>query len=310
MSTDLSLFRDKSATIPAHLNKGLDDLTKSLMGGASLSKRISIMGGCWRMFVGSEEIAKVEERSIDVVIVNAAAKTSRSFHKEAYSEANKGKIPDCWSSDGAKPDPRAESPQSSACATCPMNIAGSGLGTSRACRFQRRLAVVLANDVESSDVFQLVLPAQSIFGKAENGKMPLEAYAKFIGGHSLSISSVVTELKFDTNSATPKLFLRAVRALTEEEMNVVAEKGQSPDALAAITFNPSSNDSASKVATTNVAPEETGPLFREEPKPKVKLEAVAVEEAAPVVREKKTPAAPAPETKNLEAVLSSWGDDE
>ena len=154
------------------------------------------------------------------------------------------------------------------------------------------------------------MPAQSIFGKAENGKMPLEAYAKFIGGHSLSISSVVTELKFDTNSATPKLFLRAVRALTEEEMNVVAEKGQSPDALAAITFNPSSNDSASKVATTNVAPEETGPLFREEPKPKIKLAAVAVEEAAPVVREKKTPAAPAPETKNLEAVLSSWGDDE
>ena len=307
MSTEMSLFRDKSATIPAHLTRGVDEITKSLMGGASLGKRISIMGGVWRMIVGSEEIAKIEDRSIDVVIVNAAAKTSRSFHKEAYSEANKGKLPDCWSNDGVKPDPKSEAPQSSACATCPMNIAGSGQGTSRACRFQRRLAVVLANDVNSSDVFQLVLPSQSIFGKAENGKMPLEAYAKFIGGHGLSISSVVTEIKFDTGSATPKLLFRAVRALTEEEMDVVAEKGQSPDAISAITFNPSASDNTPKAVPAPAAREEVEPsLFREEAKPKAKP--VVDEEVAPVVREKK--AAPAPATKDLEDVLSAWGDDE
>ena len=303
MSTEMSLFRDKSATIPAHLTRGVDEVTKSLMGGASLSKRISIMGGVWRMIVGSEEIAKIEERSIDVVIVNAAPKTSRTYHKEAYSEASKGKIPECWSNDGVKPDPKAEAPQSSACATCPMNIAGSGQGTSRACRFQRRLAVVLANDVHNSEVFQLILPSQSVFGKAENGKMPLEAYAKFIGGHGLSISSVVTEIKFDTASATPKLLFRAVRALTEEEMDIVSEKGQNPDAITAITFNPSAVDKGQKAISSPAAAEPEPPLFREEAKP-----AAIVEEVAPVVREKK--AAPAPATKDLEDVLSAWGDDE
>jgi ferredoxin len=55
----LPVFRDAPATIPAHLKGGpLDDLTKSLMGGASSNKRISIKGGIFRMVVDGEEIAK------------------------------------------------------------------------------------------------------------------------------------------------------------------------------------------------------------------------------------------------------------
>lgn len=306
MATELALFRDKNAVLPAQ-NRGLDDLTKSLMGGGGgVGKRISIMGGVWRMIVGGEEIAKNEDRSMDVVIVNAAAKTSRSFHKEAYSEENKGKLPDCWSNDGVKPDPKAEAPQSSACATCPMNVAGSGQGTSRACRFQRRLAVVLANNIETSDVFQLTLPAQSIFGKAEDGKMPLEAYAKFIGGHGLSISSVVTELKFDTASATPKIIFRAVRPLSEEEMDMAVEKGQSQDAVQAISFNPAQTDkiasAPAKAAPKQEAKEE--PVFRDAPAPKKEKEVAAAE---PVVRQTKPKVE---EAKDLEDVLDAWGDDE
>ena len=306
MSNDLTLFRDKNAAVPAHLTRGVDDLTKSLMGGGgNVGKRISIMGGVWRLIVGSEEIGKIEDRTLDVVIVNAAAKTSRTYYKGTYSEETKGQLPDCWSADGLKPDSKSENPQSSACATCPMNIAGSGQGTSRACRFNRRIAVVLADNVDG-EVFQLVLPAQSIFGKAESGKMPLEAYAKFIGGHGLSISSVVTELKFDTASATPKIIFRAVRPLTEDEMDTVIEKGQSQDAIQAITFNPAQIDRiAPKPAATAV--EEEPAVFRDAPAPKASKAATVTESVEePVVR---TKAKPEP-AKDLESVLSAWGDDE
>jgi len=310
MSNDLALFRDKNAVLPAS-TRGIDELTKSLMGGGgSVGKRISIMGGVWRMIVGGEEIAKVEDRNLDVVIVNAAAKTSRSFYKGAYSEETKGQPPTCWSNDGIKPDAKSEAPQSSACATCPMNVAGSGQGTSRACRFSRRIAVVLANNVEG-EVFQLVLPAQSIFGKAEGGKMPLEAYAKFIGGHGLSISSVVTELKFDTGSATPKIIFRAVRPLAEDEMEAAIEKGQSQDAIQAITFNPAQTDRTGSSSAAKPAPkvEEEQPVFRDAPAPKAapKEKVVEAPEAEePVVRAK----AKAEPAKDLEDVLSAWGDDD
>jgi len=311
MSNDIALFRDKNATLPAHLTRGIDELTKSLMGGGATGKRISIMGGVWRLIVGGEEIAKVEDRSIDVVIVNAAAKNSRTFYKGAYSEETKGQLPDCWSNDGIKPDAKAESPQASACANCPMNVAGSGQGTSRACRYSRRIAVVMANDVHSSEVYQLVLPSQSIFGKAEGGKMPLEAYAKFIGGHGLSISSVVTELKFDTASATPKIIFRAVRPLTEDEMEVAVEKGQSQDAVQAITYNPAQTDrtGGAPAAKPAVKAEAEPPVFRDAPAPKVqpKKQVEETEEAEePVVRAK----AKTEPAKDLEDVLSAWGDDD
>lgn len=311
MSNDIALFRDKNATLPAHLTRGVDELTKSLMGGGSTGKRISIMGGVWRMIVGGEEIAKVEDRNLDVVIVNAAAKSSRTYYKGAYSEETKGQLPTCWSNDGVKPDPKSEAPQSSACATCPMNVAGSGQGTSRACRFSRRIAIVLANDVENSEVFQLVLPAQSIFGKADGGKMPLEAYAKFIGGHGLSISSVVTELKFDTASATPKIIFRAVRPLTEDEMEVAIEKGQSQDAVQAITYNPAQTDRTGTAPAAKPVPkaEAEPPVFRDAPAPKAepKEKVVAAPQAEePVVRAK----AKAEPAKDLEDVLSAWGDDD
>jgi len=303
MSTEMSLFRDKNASLPATLSRGVDDLTKSLMGSAgNIGKRISILGGVWRLIVGGEEIAKVEERSLDVVIVNAAAKNSRTYYKGAYSEDSKGQAPDCWSNDGVKPDAKSESPQASACANCPMNIAGSGSGTSRACRFSRRIAVVMANDVHNSEVYQLILPAQSIFGKVEGGKMPLEAYAKFIGGHGLSISSVVTELKFDTASATPKIVFRAVRPLDEEEMDIVIEKGQSQDAINAITYNPAQTDRAVQAKPAPKAVEEPA-VFRDAPAPKQEK---VVEPDEPVVRAKPK----AEPVKDLEDILSAWGSDD
>lgn len=318
MANDIALFRDKNATLPAHLNRGIDDITKNLMGNSGAGKRISIKGGVWRMVVGGEEIDKIEERNLDVVIVNAAAKTSRSYYAGAYSEDSAGAMPDCWSNDGTKPDSKSEAPQASSCANCPMNIAGSGQGTSRACRFHRRIAVVLANNVEG-DVYQLVLPAQSIFGKAEDGKMPLEAYARFIGGHSLSINSVVTELKFDTASATPKIIFRAVRPLTEDEMDVVIEQGQSQDAVNAVTFNPAQTDrqgAAEKSAAAKPKVEKKEPeVFRDEPaeEPKAK-KAKPAPASAPVEEEVEEPTvrtkAKTEESKELTDVLSAWGDDD
>lgn len=275
--SEVALFIDKNAVIPAHLKQGVDDLTRSLAGGSG-TKRISIRGSVFRMIVDGQEVAKNEDRSMDVVIVNGAEFTSRTYYAGTYQEGQTSG-PDCWSNDGKTPDSRAENPQSVSCATCPQNIAGSGQGNSRACRFSRRLAVILANDTENSDVYQLVLPAQSIFGKSADGKMPFQQYVTFLAGHNLSIRSVVTRMSFDTNSATPKLTFRAVKPLEEKEYLSAVDKGNSFEALSAIAYNPI-------IAK------------KEEPK--------AAKPAEPVVREKKTPAP----TKDLGAVLEQWGDDD
>ena len=55
-------------------------LSKALAGGDTGGNRISIKGGTFRLISGGKEIAQVEERYLDVVIVNAAPKIARVFY--------------------------------------------------------------------------------------------------------------------------------------------------------------------------------------------------------------------------------------
>lgn len=231
--SEMTLFSKGGNTLPAHLkNLQLDATTKALMGSGGGGKRISIRGNVFRMMVDGKEIAQNEDRAMPIIITAANPNVSRTYYAGAYQEGQAA-APSCWSNDGVTPDIKSDEPQASKCATCPQNIKGSGQGDSRACRFSQRLAVLLENDIRG-DVYQLTLPAQSIFGAVENGKMPLQAYAKFLGSHGLPVTAVVTEMRFDTASATPRLTFKAVRPLTEEELALTVEKGQSAEAKAAI----------------------------------------------------------------------------
>lgn len=293
--SELTLFSKGGNNLPAHLrNLELDETTKALMGGNGASgKRISIRGGVFRMIVDGKEVAQNEDRSMNIVIVASNANVSRSFYAGDYEEG-KNIAPDCWSNDGISPDAKVEEPQASKCASCPQNIAGSAKqGGGRACRFSQRVAVMLENDLQG-DVYQLTLPAQSIFGAVENGKMPMQAYAKFLGGHGLPVTAVVTEMRFDTASATPKLTFKAVRPLEENELALCQEKGRSPDAKAAISQTPAALDGAK-------------PKAKAEPKAEAKADdeaPAASDEPAkePTKREKK--AAP----KDVSAILDDWAE--
>jgi hypothetical protein len=282
--SELTLFSSGN-TLPAHLrNLELDATTKALMGsgGGGSGKRISIRGGVFRMIVDGKEIAQNEDRAMNVVIVAANAHVSRSYYEGTYEEG-KNIAPTCWSNDGITPDSKVSEPQAGKCASCPQNIAGSAeQGKGRACRYSQRLAVTLENDLQG-DVYQLTLPAQSIFGKAENGKMPLQAYAQFLGGHGLPVTSVVTEMRFDTASATPKLTFKAVRPLEVDELATAQTKGESAEAKTAIANNPAMLDGAKSA-------------------PKAEPKAEAVAEPEPTKRTKK--AAP----KDVSEILDDWAE--
>jgi hypothetical protein len=290
MANDLSLL---GGNLPAHLQGQLDETTKALMGGqgsGGSTKRISIRGSVFRMIDGGKEIAKNDDRAMNIVIVAAAPYNSRSFYTKTFSEGSAGLMPDCFSDDGITPNARSENKQAASCKDCPQNIAGSGNGQSRACRFSRRLAVLLEND-QKGEVMQLTLPASSIFGKAEDGKMPLEAYVKLLGANRVSVTSVVTEMRFDTSSSTPKLTFKAVRYLEAEEFANAQAKGKSPEAKTAVGSTPAELD--------NKLP---APKAEAKVAPAAKVEAEVV--AEPVKRPAKKDSAEPP--KDINAVLDDW----
>lgn len=277
-------------------------LAKALAGGDLGGNRISIKGGTFRLISGGKEIAQVEERYLDVVIVNAAPKIARVFYAKAY-DGDTPTAPDCWSPDGEKPAADAANKQADTCASCPQNIAGSGQGNSRACRYQQRLAVVLANNVEG-DVLQLALPATSIFGKEEGDNRPLQAYARWLAAQNIEPSEVVTRMKFDQKSESPKLFFKTMRWLTDDEYPTVVEKGNSPDAIKAITLTVAKMD--------NVAAPAPAQLEGKRPTKKEKVEPVAAaedDEEPSVRKETKKPNAVPAKGSSLADAVSDWDDE-
>ncbi len=313
-------------------------LTKALAGGGGAGgKRISIKGGVFRLLVDGQQVAAIDERYLDVVVVSAAPKIGRTFYLKSY-DPDSPAGPDCWSADGERPDASAQNPQADRCATCPQNVRGSGQGESRACRFSQRLAVVLANDIEG-DVMQLQVPAASLFGKAEGESMPLQSYARLLATQNVGVETVVTRLKFDTKAEAPKLFFKPMRWLNEDEYAIVQEQGQTDDAKAAITMTVAQTDKVGGLKLDGAPPRGAAPapvpapapapVAEEEPPapaprrgrpPKAVVEARKAAEAtkpAPEeedvetqVRRADPPApAPAPGKSRLAELAADWDDD-
>ena len=299
--SNMTLFKSGSA-VPDYLREAADSTTKDI-AGSSGGKQISIKGGVWRMVVGGEEVAKNEDRSMNVVVISAGKGVSRTFYADKYEEGKDIK-PACWSAEGVVPNEEVPEPQGKTCATCPQNIEGSGDGKSRACRYSKRLAVALENDI-GGNIYRLSVPAKSYFGKADGDKMPLQAYGKFLSGHGIPITGVVTEARFDTAEAVPVLKFRAVRPLTREEWELAKSQSQTEDATQAVEFK--------MVPSKKESPPALPAAFKEAEVPaKAAVEKVAVEEVAePTKRpsKAKADAAPAP-AKNVADILNDWSTDD
>ena len=326
--SNIAMFNPSN--VPAFAkNAELSATTLALAGGVTTAggmKRVSIKGGVFRLLSGGKEIASIEDRHLDVIVVKAAPKVSRIFYAGSYDKDAAAAAPDCTSNDGEKPDANVRNKQSSSCATCPQNIAGSGNGQSRACRYQQRLAVVLANNPEG-DVLQVTLPATSIFGKEDGDKRPLQAYARAMAAQTppVNLDSIVTRMKFDTKAESPKLIFAPVRWLTDDEFEIVQTQSQSKDAEKAISSTPASVDGVATPAPLAIegkrpVAKPMGEMMEEDEaeamaevkaaKPK-KAKAAEVEaEEEPEVRKAPAKVEAAPAKKNkLADIVADWDDE-
>lgn len=308
MSNEMTLFGNQSSAALALLQGLDDDLTSKLAGGGGGNRRISIEGNVFREYIGGKEVRVSDDRAMQIVLVNAAP-VGRTFYAGTYVKGQKAK-PTCWSADTQSPDPAVpvEQRQANFCKDCAQNIKGSAAqGDGRACRFSQRVAVALASDSGVDDnVYQVSLPATSVFGDAVGQKMPLQSYGRYLKAHNTHAISVVTEMRFDPDGQM-KLVFKPVRALNEGELRQVLALREHPDTLKAITFTVSQMDQSDDV---KAAPAPTPAPAPAAAKPEPKIEKVAaeeVEEPKKVVK-KSTPAAEPAEKADLSDIVGDWDD--
>ena len=118
---------------------------------------------------------------------------------------------------------------------CTQNIRGSGSYGGRACRFSQRLAVVFREHTE--EVYQLQIPATSIFGSTNSGDKGMQHYARLLAKHDTPVVTIITKIYFDEDSAVPKLCFKPVDRLDEDTLTRVSAMIDHEDTIRAITMS-------------------------------------------------------------------------
>jgi hypothetical protein len=283
--------------LPAHLqNVKLDDFTKSFSASGGSTKRITLRGRVFRLVDGGKEIAKNTDAFMDVVVVNGSRTVQKTWYAGEYNP-DETSVPDCWSSDGERPDADVAGPQSARCKECPQAIKGSAGAGRAACRYSMRLAVVLRNNV-GGDIYQLILPQKSLFGQGDVDHMPFLQYAKYVAQSGYNLNMLATRLTFDTDSDFPKLVFSNAEFLDSDAYQEAVEQGESPIAVNAGRLNFTKK-------TESQLPRMVAPAGSAA----AKLAAPSAEMAPPVKRaEKPKETAPKPKA-GLASMMDEWGDD-
>jgi hypothetical protein len=228
------------------------------------------------------------------------------FYAKEYDPDAAPAAPDCWSNAGDVPEEGAKGKQSTSCATCPQNVVGSGAkGKGRACRYQRRLAIVVPGD-PAGDLYQFNIPAKSLFGKGVGNVHPFESYYKYLAANGFSLDAVVTKVAYNDEAETLELQFSPARELTDEEIDLVAEARQRPEATSYTVITAFEVDVAGRKPKVEAeAPKaKAKPVFTDEPDEE--------EEVAPPIKRKRAAedTDEVPTKSKLQSVISAWGDDD
>ena len=225
---NITIFEESSNLPTVKRESRRMDRMSSGSGSSMRAIRLS-NGRTFKRIVSGEQIGKAVPNQLDVIIVDWLAEPSRKFYAGAYDPNAKATLPDCWSNDGVVPEAGAKNKQGSTCAACPKNVKGSGSnGKGKACRYERRLAILVAGD-PSGDVYQIAIPGASLFSDNDGNIYGFGGYKKFLFANDEALDTVVTRIIYDTEADTAKVGFKAVRHLTEVEAGFVDAAQDDPE---------------------------------------------------------------------------------
>lgn len=226
--TDVTIFKQKDAAVNSTARE-LSSLGKSLAAASTVRRIQTNTNGTFRRLINGEQVGNAVRGEINAIIVAALPKVSRVFYKEAFDPKKEATAPDCWSNFGDKPDDASPLKQHSNCLDCPQNIKGSGANGSKACRYQRRVAMLLDGD-DTGDLYQFNIPAKSLFGKGQGNVHPFESYVKYLIANGESPDTVVTNISYDINADSMELLFTPLRRISDEEAERVRLAQDKPEA--------------------------------------------------------------------------------
>ena len=301
MSKDVSIFEQQSTAVSTTRRESA--LAQSLGKSNAISNRriATNTNGTFKKVVNGEQVGEAIRGEFNCIIINALSNVSRIYYKEDYDPKKEPTLPNCWSNLGDKPEKAAADPQSPNCTSCPQNVKGSGKNGARACRFQRRIAILLEGDSEG-DIYQFTVPAKSLFGKGSGNVHPFESYVKFLFANRQAPDTVVTRVAYDTDADTMELMFSPLREITDEEYALVVQAQGRPEAEGYTRITVAQTDGVTKLPPKQEAPQVQRSDEPEDEEPEVQ---------EPTKRTSKKAEEETEESDNLVgAVFEKWAEDD
>lgn len=224
--------------VPAHLTGFLDQLGSNIPDKASVPS-LSYEGKTWTISADGKKTKLMGKNSdgdevplsvMRVVVLGCAPRRGRQFYEGTY-DPNKIAQPKCWSSDGVTPHKAVDGPQASACDKCPRSVKGSKVldngNTTTECSQFRMLAVVPTAQLGKIPPLRLKIAITSDWDSQSpdqeaQGWYSFSRYLDFLKSMGVQhTAGLVTKIKFDPNTAYPKLFFQNERWITPEEQDAI-----------------------------------------------------------------------------------------
>ena len=296
MSNDVSIFTSQTGVSTERRQSALAQ--KIATSSSSSTRRIQAnINGTFKKMVNGEQVGNAIRGEFNAIVVGMLTNVSRIFYKEKFDPNKEATLPNCWSNNGDKPEAGALDPQHSNCAGCPKNIKGSGENGGKACRYQRRVSLLLEGD-ESGTVYQFNIPAKSLFGKGTGNIHPFESYVKFLVNNNMSPDLVVTNISFDSNAETMELVFSPVREVSDAEYELILAAQERPETEMYTKLTAAQADGVSKAPKLD----KPAPVVTRSEEPEEE------EVTEPVKRTKKKEEAPVADNEDpLASIIDEWG---
>jgi hypothetical protein len=300
MSNNVSIFTGQTGVSTERRQSALAQklATTSTVSNRRIQANIN---GTFKKMVNGEQVGNAIRGEFNAIVVGMLTNVSRIYYKEKFDPNKEATLPNCWSNNGDKPEAGASDPQHGNCADCPRNIKGSGDNGGKACRYQRRVSLMLEGD-ESGTVYQFNIPAKSLFGKGTGNIHPFESYVKFLVNNGMSPDLVVTNISFDSNAETMELVFSPVREVSDAEYALVLAAQERPETEMYTKLTAAQTDGVSKTPKLD----KPAPVVTRSEEPEEE------EVAEPVKRtKKKEEETPAAESEDpLASIIDEWGSED
>ena len=300
MSNDVSIFTGQTGVSTERRQSALAQKLATTSTGSNRRIQANI-NGTFKKMVNGEQVGNAIRGEFNAIVVGMLTNVSRIYYKEKFDPNKEATLPNCWSNNGDKPEAGASDPQHGNCVDCPRNIKGSGENGGKACRYQRRVSLLLEGD-ESGTVYQFNIPAKSLFGKGTGNIHPFESYVKFLVNNNMSPDLVVTNISFDSNAETMELVFSPVREVSDAEYELVLAAQERPETEMYTKLTAAQTDGVSKTPKLD----KPAPVVTRSEEPEEE------EVTEPVKRTKKkeeeTPAADNDDP--LASIIDEWGSDD